>query len=332
MTHAFRTTVRAASAALALSASTFAQQAAAPAKPMPKAPPAGTTAPAAPAVPAVPPPPPAPPRAAGPAVKELKVEGAMPSAKDVLTKHLDAIGGAAAVGSHTSMRSTGGIEVAAAGLKGTMQMVAMAPNKVLMSMELPGMGAVRSGFDGTTGWSMDPMRGPSIMGAKETAELTREANFRRDLDLATDPKDAAVTGLFEFQGKPCWCVKVTNTGGTVTNNFYDRESGLMSGMSLKAVTPMGEVPVTVTLADWKDFGGVKVATKTTTSMMMGSQVMTIDAVEWDAVKPEAFELPAEIKALAAKPAAAPAGDVAPAAPAAPAEPAAPKAPAAPAPK
>lgn len=320
-----RTALRAATAALALAATAVAQDAPKQAKPA-----APSGAPAAPAKPTLPPPPPAAPRAAEPVFKELKAEGAMPSAKDVLTKHLDAIGGAAAVGAHSSMRSTGSIDIAAAGLKGTMEMTAMAPNKVLISMELPGMGAVRSGFDGTTGWSMDPMRGPSLMAPKEAAELTREANFRRDLDLANDPKDAAVTGLFEFQGKPCWCVKVTNPGGMVTNNYYDRESGLMSGMTMKAATPMGEVPVTVSVTDWKDFGGVKVATKTTTSMMMGSQVMTIDAVEWDAVKPEAFELPAEIKALNAKPQAAPAGGAVPAAPTAPAAPPAPAAPKAPA--
>ncbi|MFM8641819.1 MAG: hypothetical protein ACKOEP_03155, partial [Phycisphaerales bacterium] len=132
-------------------AAVYAQAPAAPAKPA--VPPASTPAPAAPAAPAVPPAP------AGP--RKLAHDGDLPAAKAVFAKHLAAIGGEEAWAAKTGMVSTGSMEIPAAGLKGTMKMSAMVPAKVLVEIDLPGMGKTASGFDGTTGWTSDPMRGPS---------------------------------------------------------------------------------------------------------------------------------------------------------------------------
>ena len=285
-----RTVRPAALAALALAALAHAQAPAAPAKPAQGAPPA----PARPAVTA-----PAP--AAGP--KELPVEGARPSAKDVLRRHVEATGGEAAWSSKTQMRSTGALEVPSAGLKGTLEMIAVAPNKVLTTVDIEGMGKTSSGTDGTDGWSIDPMRGPALMDDKQLAQLRQESNFRLDVELAKDPKDAQVTGLFDFEGAPCWRVTMKPAGGTgEMHRFYDKETGLLRGMGMKMPTPMGEIPATVVTSDYKDFGGIMLSTRSVMKVMGQQQVMTVEEVAWDGVDPKAFELPAEIKALKEAPA------------------------------
>lgn len=298
----------AAIAAFALAAVAHAQLPATPtvpAKPAQGAP----AAPAAPARPAIA----APPAAAGP--KELPFEGAKPSAADVFRKHLDAIGGEQAWAGKTQMRSKGAIEIPSAGLKGANETVAIAPDKVLVTVDLPGMGQTRSGCDGTVGWSIDPMRGPALMDDKQLGQLRQESNFRLDLELAKDPKDAQVTGLYDFEGAPCWRITTKPAGGAAEmHRYYDKETGLMRGMSMKMPTPMGEIPATVVASDYKDFGGVKVATRNVMKVMGQQQVITVDEVAWEGVDPKAFELPAEIKALKEAPAK-PAGGAAPADPA-----------------
>lgn len=273
----------------------FAQQPAAP-------------APAAPAAPAQA----AAPKQEGPQFKELEIEGAKPSAADVLRKHLAATGGEKAWEPKTQARMKGGVEIPAAGLKGTMEMLTLAPSKVLVTMDLPGIGTTRSGCDGTTGWSIDPMRGPALMSDAEIGDLLRDANFQRDLALAKDPGSAEVVGLFEFEGAPCWRVKVAGSGTKPRemHQFYEKDSGLMRGTAMRVPTPMGEIPAVIEVTQYKDFGDVKVATVTTTKVMGQRQVMTIDSVEWTGVDEKAFELPEEIKALKA-PAAKPTAPAAP---------------------
>lgn len=271
-------------------------------------------APQAPAKPATPPPPAAAPAPAGKVLREIAFEGAKPTAAELFRKHLDATGGEAAWSTKSAIRSKGAIEIPAAGLKGSMTLVAMEPDRMLVTMDLPGMGETRTGSDGTTGWSIDPMRGPALMDEKQLADIKRDANFRRDLMLAKDAGDAEVVGLFEFEGTPCWRVKVTGAGSAKeTHHFYAKDSGLLSGMSMRMATPMGEIPAVIVVGDYKDFGDVKLPAKTVTKVMGQQQVMTTDAVEWGGVEEKAFELPAEIKALKAAPAAAPAAPTAPAA-------------------
>lgn len=278
-------------ASLAVTSGTVAQAPAPAAPPAPAKP--AAPAPAAPAAPAAP----------GPQFKEITFEGTKPAAAELFGKHLEASGGEAAWSGKTSMRSTGAIEIPAAGLKGSMTLLAMEPDRMLVTMELPGMGETRTGSDGTTGWSIDPMRGPALMDEMQLADIKRDANFRRDLMLAKDAGNAEVLGLFEFEGTPCWRVKVTGAGSAKeTHHFYAKDSGLLTGMSMRMATPMGEIPAVIVVGDYKDFGDVKLPAKTVTKVMGQQQVMTTDTVTWGGIDEKSFELPAEIKALkAAKP-------------------------------
>lgn len=218
------------------------------------------------------------------------------------------------------MMSTGTISVPSVGLTGTVVLYAMDPDRMLMIIDLPGIGLTRAGFDGTTGWSMDPLRGPAVMEPSQVDDLKREAHIQRDLDLARDPGDAEVVDLVDFYGTPAWQVRVTPKGSSPTMHFYAKDTGVQIGMQMTTLTQMGKIPVVMSMQKYQDFGGVKMPSKVVTSMMMQSQEITNDKVEWNQVDAAIFELPAEIKALleARKKAATGTGAPAPAAPAAPA--------------
>jgi hypothetical protein len=251
-----------------------------------------------------------------PKFRELPIDGEAPSPREVFAKHLDATGGAAAWDAKTSMTSTGAIEIPAVQVKGTLKMSAMAPDRVVVESELPGIGKTAQGFDGTVGWSIDPMRGPALMDAKQVAQIKRDGNFRKDLALARDPGMSEVVGLFEFEGTPCWQVMVAGVGDQPASQFYARDTGLMRGMAMSAATPMGDLPVILVMDDYRDFGDVKVPARSTTKVMGQTQVMTLDSVDWNAATDTEFELPAPIKALSAASAAQSASGSAPGAPAA----------------
>lgn len=150
------------------------------------------------------------------------------------------------------------------------------------------------------------MRGPALMDAKQVEQIKRDGNFRKDLALSQDPGNAEVVGLFEFEGTPCWQVKVDGVGGMPTSNFYARDTGLMRGISMSAATPMGDLPVILVMDDYRDFGDVKVSARSTTKVMGQTQVMTIDSVAWNSVTDADFTLPAPIRTLVTASSAAPA--------------------------
>jgi len=92
-------------------------------------------------------------------------------------------------------------------------------------------------------------------------------------------------------------VSMEGASGAPMSQLYAKDTGLMRGMAMSASTPMGELPIVLVMDQYRDFGGVMMATRSTTKVMGQEQVMTIDSVEWNAVPASAFEPPAPIKAL-----------------------------------
>jgi hypothetical protein len=71
----------------------------------------------------------------------------------------------------------------------------------------------------------------------------------------------------------------------------------MWGNERTQASPMGEVPTTTVLSDYKDFDGLLAATKTVQRIMGVEQVITIAEVTNMELTDDVFALPEEIKAL-----------------------------------
>ncbi|MDQ3995697.1 MAG: hypothetical protein M3303_01625, partial [Gemmatimonadota bacterium] len=99
----------------------------------------------------------------------------LPTGRAIIDRYVEAIGGRDAVLRHQSIRSVGTFEMPAAGVKGDLTVVQMAPNKMAMTIDLPGVGQMVSGYDGTVGWSINPMQGPRVLEGKELVQLREDA-------------------------------------------------------------------------------------------------------------------------------------------------------------
>ena len=98
----------------------------------------------------------------------------------------------------------------------------------------------------------------------------------------------------------CYKVKHTWKSGRTTHDCFSVTDGLIVASVMKQTTQMGEIEVTQLLSAYKDFGGVKKASVTSLQMMGQEIRTTVVSWEWDTVKPEDMEPPADIKALLKK--------------------------------
>lgn len=262
----------------------------------------------------------APAPAPAPSKGTLDTSGTLPSAEEIFAKAIAASGGADLIRMQTSRTQTGAIEMPAQSLKGTIVTKSVDPNMLLIETEIPGFGKIRQGVNGTTGWTIDPMRGASIMSPEEISRVLRESSIAAELNPAMGCDAPTVEGKITFAGAPCYQVKL-KCGKDESTRFYNIESGHMIGSSGKVNTQMGEIEVTTTYKNFEAFSGRTIAKVQDNSMMGQTQVLTINAVEFTPIDPAVFALPPEIQALvnAAK-------NPAPATPTSPATPTAPTAP------
>lgn len=226
----------------------------------------------------------------------------LPPARQILDRYVQAIGGKSAAAQHQSRRMVAEMSMPAAGMTMTMESFAARPNKMLVKMQIPGMGEMLQGYDGQVAWSMNPVQGARVLAGAELAQTVRQADFDAVIDPSKGFTSFETTERTEMAGRPCYMVRLTPAEGGPVHSCFDTETGLMVGSRTKQQTPMGEVEAIVTLSDYRDFGGLKLPARTTTSVAGQEMVLTIKEITYGNIEPSVFALPAEIRALApAKP-------------------------------
>ena len=230
--------------------------------------------------------------------QQQKSETALPPAQTVIDRHVEAVGGRAALKAHSSANIKGSITIPANGMTGTIEVFAARPNKVVAKTTLAGIGDIAEGFDGKVAWAMSPMTGPMLATGEELTQKAFDANFDGALGIASRYDAMKTVEKTTFQGRPVYKLALTRKGGGGDDiEFYDVETGLKAGGIMERKNPMGTISVTSSVSDYKKFGDLLQPTVMKQSTSGVEIVTTFTSVEYDKVDPTVFELPAAIKAL-----------------------------------
>ncbi|MEP6507015.1 MAG: hypothetical protein ABJC63_02230 [Gemmatimonadales bacterium] len=220
----------------------------------------------------------------------------LPAAPTLVAKYVAAINGMAMMNAK-SITTKGGMSMPSAGINGTVEMTQTGANQMAMVTNIPGMGEVQAGYDGTIAWAADPMQGARLLSGKEMDQMKDESDRRT---LVRDPQlFSAITTVADttMNGERCYEVKLSWKSGRETFDCFSATSGLLIASRTVQVTSMGSVPVVSYYTDYKKFGDITVATKTTMEMMGQQQILTISSVELGAAAKVIVPPPA-VQALA----------------------------------
>jgi hypothetical protein len=222
----------------------------------------------------------------------------LPEAREIINRHVKAIGGREAILSHKSMHATGTLSVPASGISGPMEIFgASSPDRLLVKTTVTGIGDIMEGFDGSHGWSVSPMTGPMLKVGKELTQTRLDADFYIEL---RDPEKYPTVKTVEkttFDGRPCYKVSVKRIDGIEDFDFYDVATGLRAGSINTRESAMGVLTMTSIEGGYKKFGKLTQATTVTQQVMGIEQKITLLTVEYDNVDAASLEPPAAIKAL-----------------------------------
>jgi hypothetical protein len=204
---------------------------------------------------------------------------ALPSVDQILDKFITALGGRAAIEKHTSRVSKGTLEIPDAGLSGAVEVSEKAPDKSLTVIQLPGVGLVREGSDGSAAWAEDPQTGVRDKAGNELADALRGAAFSPELRMKTLYKTLEVVGRETVAARAAYVVLATPAAGSATRMYFDAETGLLVRQSGTRDTPQGPLEVDLFIDEYRAVDGVKEAVTLRQVTAMFSLVIRLSEIK-----------------------------------------------------
>jgi hypothetical protein len=237
-------------------------------------------------------------------------DSTLPTAKEVVERYDQALGGRDAILRHTSSTMRGTLEVHQSDkvLRLPFVYLAAAPYLRLEKVTLPdGAGDVFNGFDGENAWSFDPRPGPQsgaqTYSGDDRESQKRDADFYYALNELSWFKSMETVGIEDFEGRPSYRLHGINNWNKANDHLYDKETGLLTAYDFES----GMGLTHEIFSDYKKIDGILVPMKQTVKVKLKSgewavaQVLTYETVTFNDVDPAAVTPPQSVRDFIAGP-------------------------------
>lgn len=178
----------------------------------------------------------------------------LPTVDQVLDKYVEAIGGRSTLMKSTS-RITKSLRVGADGVLVPEEVYQKAPNKLLIVTRYPDL-VLRKGFDGTKGWARDG-KGESMISEQDLAELERDAEFYKDIDLKRLYAQMSITGKEKIGDQQAYVIETKSYNGSSERLYFDVQTGLLIRRYKEFKIAIGSFPTQTDYQDYKEVDGIK---------------------------------------------------------------------------
>ncbi len=185
----------------------------------------------------------------------------LPTAKEILDKYVQALGGRAASEKIRSRSMKGAVEIAPVGIKGTAEVFSAAPDKVYSKTVLGGIGEIIEAYDGKTAWTINPLQGNRDKTGTELLQTKLLSNFYREVKFESLYPKIEVKGVEKVGDKEAFVLIATPAGLDAQTFYFDKETGLLLREDMTLNSPEGLTPVKSFYDDYRAVDGVKLPHK-----------------------------------------------------------------------
>ncbi len=215
---------------------------------------------------------------------------ARPTAEAILSRAVEAVGGAAALNAIKSYSYDGRISIVGQAIGGEVK-AWWKNGEFLMQTPIVGIGEIRAGLYEGVLWNEDPIHGlRRVSGDEEKQQRWNESLFLPS-DWQKHFKTAEVTGEKTIHDENAYEVTLKD-GDLALQLYFSEKTGLMVGQTFNTVTPQGNMPTRLTLEDYREVEGIQWAYKQVTDLGIGKAVQLLNNITFNAeVDETTFAMP-----------------------------------------
>jgi len=225
---------------------------------------------------------------------------ALPSAEEILRKHVEARGGLDKLKALQSLKLTGKMTMGGGQMEAPVTIQVKRPGRMRMEMSVQGMSFVQA-YDGSTAWGINSFQGvtePQVSDEEATKTAREQADIEGPLVNYNDKGHLVeLIGKEDVEGSSAYKIKVTRKNGWVDYHFLDEQSFLAVKTTTRRKQLGQELDAESFLSNYKPVQGIlmphlinqKVAGR-------GTMQMTMEKIEVNLPIDDAiFKMPAKEK-------------------------------------
>jgi len=183
----------------------------------------------------------------------------VPTLDELVTKNIEAKGGADALRALKSLRSNGKLIVNEGQLEFAYAQTKKRPGEVRSEFSLQGMTAVQA-YDGKEGWKISPFQGrkdPEKMSADDIKPLMEDAEIDGPLvDWKAKESTIEYLGREDVDGTSAYKIKVVRKNGDVSFVYLDPDHLLEIRILTQRIRHGAQEEVETDISDYEKIGGV----------------------------------------------------------------------------
>ena len=154
------------------------------------------------------------------------------------------------------------------------------PKSVYMEQNVPGIGIIRQGCDGTTGWAKSDLQGFRTLKGAELAQLLNNAPLHTALNLPEKCPLRKLLGDREINKRRLRAIAFATKQVSSGTYMFDAETGQLARIeSTVQAGPQGQIQATIDFEDYRMVDGVTVPFLITTTNPALKLVTKITAIE-----------------------------------------------------
>lgn len=230
-----------------------------------------------------------------PGAVEWLASDALPDADALLAAYVAARGGEQALRAIDSIEVDADWEMIGVGMKGRVVSRYRSGERFVSETEIPGMGSMRQGCDGTVVWIIHPAIGKHRLSGAIADELKAQASYFPELSFRSDFAERTTVGRCRFEDQDCFAVDLAN-GGKRVRLYFAADTSLLYGRDAVVETFGGPSRSIDVYRDYRDFHGILAPAETLSRFPDADieQVIRIRDIRCDEIDAAVFALPPEI--------------------------------------
>jgi hypothetical protein len=203
----------------------------------------------------------------------------LPSAQDVLARAVEAVGGKAKLDAVTSFYYRGQVSIMGQNMGGPIE-IWWKDGDFYTTQDMTGVGQIRAGKQGDTIWSQDPINGLRKLAGTEAEQHLWASSVMLAADWEKYFTGAKTVGEREEDGSTLYDIELTSESGAKITMSFDKDTGLQAAQTYQQVTPMGPMPVSVKMEDYRSIEpeGIKIAFRQVTDASLMKATQQIDEI------------------------------------------------------